>query len=48
MEGTVEVCYYSTWGLIAAANWDRQDARVVCKQLGYIEGNYSSHDSLLL
>ena len=40
MEGTVEVCYYSTWGLIADADWGKQDAQVVCKQLGYIEGNY--------
>ena len=40
MEGTVEICYFSTWGLIADADWGKQDAQVVCKQLGYIEGNY--------
>ena len=39
MEGTVEVCYYSTWGLIADADWGNQDAQVACKQLGYREGN---------
>ena len=32
--GTVEVCYAGLWGLIDAASWDDNDAKVICKQLG--------------
>ena len=35
MEGTVVVCYDNTWGTICSNYWDRTDANVVCKQLGY-------------
>ena len=34
-EGTVEVCYAGLWGLIDDASWDSNEARVVCKQLGF-------------
>ena len=34
-EGTVEICYFNYWGLITDTNWDDQDAKVVCRQLGY-------------
>ena len=35
MVGTIEICYQNVWGLIADQNWDNNDAKVVCRQLGY-------------
>jgi deleted-in-malignant-brain-tumors protein 1 len=34
-QGTVEVCYYSYWGLISDTMWDDNDAKVVCRELGF-------------
>ena len=40
MEGAVEVCLESLWGLIAEAGWSTANAQVICKQLGLpLEGN---------
>ena len=38
-EGTVEVCFYSLWGLVSDIGWTDGDARVVCNQLGYKGGS---------
>ena len=32
-EGTLQVCYYNTWGLVSANGWTDREASVVCKQL---------------
>ena len=34
-EGTVEVCYYNTWGLISDVGWSNKEAEVICRQLNY-------------
>lgn len=38
-EGTVQVCYNGRWGQVSDQQWDANDARVVCNQLGYTGGS---------
>ena len=38
LEGTVEVCIHSVWGLIGDGGWNEADADVVCRQLGLPTG----------
>ena len=36
MEGRVEVCRGGVWGAVYDSGWNFNDARVTCRQLGYL------------
>lgn len=37
-EGRVEICFGNVWGTICDDDWDSNDAAVVCRELGYSDG----------
>ena len=34
-EGNVQICYNNAWGSVCDDNWNINNAKVVCRQLGF-------------
>ena len=49
-EGKVDICYGGTWYSVCDDNWGTNEARVVCRQLGYCNdrGEISHYIMMLL
>ena len=35
MEGTLEICYFNLWEVVAVTNWGDEDTAVACANLGF-------------
>lgn len=47
-QGRVEICYDNQWGTVCHRSWSSIDARVVCRQLGYIPiGQYHASNAVV-
>ncbi len=42
-EGAVEVCTNNTWDTVCDGHWDKRDADIVCRQLGYRKALFASY-----
>ena len=36
--GRVEVAVDGEWGTICDMDWDRKEAKILCRQFGYVDG----------
>ena len=34
-EGQLELCLHQSWGTVSDSTWSKEEAQVVCQQLGY-------------
>ena len=41
--GRIEICHFNTWGTICSDEWDRREALVACRQLGYYGSGQPFH-----
>ena len=42
-EGNIQICFEGVWGWVCDNSWSSNDARVVCRQLGFSITSLSIH-----
>ena len=44
-EGRIEVCIDGVWGSICGTGWNKIDAYVLCKQVGFDDAGWQLHNT---